>query len=47
MAYEGDVPWLFRALDYEALAREFPPPPNYFKEVFSISRGCRNWNTWR
>src|SRR5206468_1138960 len=38
MAYEGDVPWLFRALDYEALAREFPPPPNYFREVFRVSR---------
>ncbi len=38
MAYEGDVPWLFRALDYEALAREFPPPPNYFREVYRISR---------
>ena len=37
-SYEGDVPWLFRALDYEALAREFPPPPNYFREVFRISR---------
>jgi phenylacetate-CoA ligase len=38
MAYEGDVPWLFRALDYEALAREFPPPPNYFREVYRVSR---------
>jgi len=38
MTYEGDVPWLFRAFDYEALAREFPPPPNYFREVFRISR---------
>jgi phenylacetate-CoA ligase len=38
MAYEGDVPWLFRALDYEALAREFPPPPNFFREAFRISR---------
>ena len=38
MAYEGDVPWLFRALDYEALAREFPPPPNYFREAYRISR---------
>jgi len=38
MAYEGEVPWLFRALDYEALAREFPPPPNYFREVFRVSR---------
>ena len=37
-AYEGDIPWLFRALDYEALAREFPPPPNYFREAFRISR---------
>jgi len=37
-AYEGDIPWLFRALDYEALAREFPPPPNYFREVFRVSR---------
>ncbi|MFO1303605.1 MAG: AMP-binding protein [Burkholderiales bacterium] len=38
MAYEGDIPWLFRALDYEALAKEFPPPPNYFREVYRISR---------
>ena len=38
MAYEGDVPWWSRALDFEALAREFPPPPDYFRTVFRISR---------
>jgi len=38
MTYEGNIPWLFRALDYEALAREFPPPPNYFREAYRISR---------
>jgi phenylacetate-CoA ligase len=38
MAYEGDIPWYSRALDFEALAREFPPPPEYFRTVFRISR---------
>lgn len=38
MAYEGDVPWYSRALDFEALAREFPPPPDYFRTVFRVSR---------
>jgi phenylacetate-CoA ligase len=38
MAYEGNLPWYSRALDFEALAREFPPPPDYFKFVFRISR---------
>src|SRR5438105_1449369 len=38
MAYEGDVPWYSRALDFEALAREFPPPPDFFRSVFRISR---------
>ena len=38
MTYEGDVPWYSRALDFEALAREFPPPPDYFRDVFRISR---------
>ena len=38
MSYEGPVPWYSRALDFEALAREFPPPPNYFQEVYRISR---------
>jgi phenylacetate-CoA ligase len=38
MAYEGDVPWYSRALDFEALAREFPPPPDYFRSVYRISR---------
>ena len=38
MAYEGEIPWYSRALDFEALAREFPPPPDYFRSVFRISR---------
>jgi phenylacetate-CoA ligase len=38
MAYEGDIPWYSRALDFEALAREFPPPPDYFRAVFRVSR---------
>jgi phenylacetate-CoA ligase len=38
MAYEGDIPWYSRALDFEALAREFPPPPDYFRTVFRLSR---------
>ncbi|HVO89882.1 MAG TPA: AMP-binding protein, partial [Casimicrobiaceae bacterium] len=38
MSYEGDIPWYSRAIDFEALARDFPPPPDYFRSVFRISR---------
>jgi phenylacetate-CoA ligase len=36
--YPQSVPWYFNSLDFEKLWREFPPPPNYFREVFHISR---------
>ena len=32
------IPWYSRALDFEALAREFPPPPDYFRTTFRASR---------
>ena len=32
------IPWYSRALDFEALAREFPPPPDYFRTTFRLSR---------
>ena len=36
--YPAHVPWYWRALDFEALARDFPPPPDYFRTVFVMSR---------
>ena len=24
------VPWYWKSLDFDALTREFPPPPDYF-----------------
>ena len=32
------IPWYSRSLDFEALAREFPPPPDYFRTTFRASR---------
>ena len=32
------VPWYFRSLDFEQLARDFPPPPTYFETTAKISR---------
>ena len=32
------VPWYFRALDFEQLARDYPPPPVYFETTARISR---------
>ena len=37
-AYPEHVPWYWRALDFEALARDYPPPPDYFRTTFRISR---------
>jgi phenylacetate-CoA ligase len=32
------IPWYWRSLDFDALTREFPPPPDYFKHTFRMSR---------
>lgn len=32
------VPWYSRALDFEQLARDYPPPPDYFHTTFRLSR---------
>ena len=33
-------PWYWRSLDFEALAREFPPPPDFFDTVYRMDRGA-------
>jgi phenylacetate-CoA ligase len=33
-----EVPYYFRALDFEKLWREYPPPPDYFRKVYRMSR---------
>ncbi len=32
------IPWYSRALDFEQLARDYPPPPDYFRTTFCLSR---------
>ncbi len=32
------VPWYWRSLDFEQLARDYPPPPDYFRTTARISR---------
>ena len=32
------VPWYWRSLDFEQLTRDYPPPPDYFRTTFRISR---------
>jgi phenylacetate-CoA ligase len=32
------IPWYSRALDFEQLARDYPPPPDYFRERAKLSR---------
>lgn len=36
--YPASVPWYWRSLDFEQLARDFPPPPDYFRSIYRISR---------
>ncbi len=36
--HEPFIPWYSRSLDFEQLARDFPPPPDYFERVYRISR---------
>ena len=38
MNREQDIPWYPRALDFEALHREFPPPPDYFRTIYKMPR---------
>ncbi|HEV2042201.1 MAG TPA: hypothetical protein VGT81_19525 [Casimicrobiaceae bacterium] len=38
MNHQRDTTWYWRSLDFEALTRDFPPPPDYFDKVFRISR---------
>src|ERR1700682_392863 len=35
---EPTIPWYGRSLDFEALWREFPPPPDYVEKVHRMSR---------
>ncbi|MFN9805078.1 MAG: phenylacetate--CoA ligase family protein [Betaproteobacteria bacterium] len=32
------IPWYWRALDFEQLARDYPPPPDYFRSTYRMSR---------
>lgn len=32
------VPWYSRSLDFEQLARDYPPPPDYFSTTYRMSR---------
>jgi phenylacetate-CoA ligase len=36
--YPESVPWYWRSLDFDKLTRDYPPPPNYFKTTFRLSR---------
>ena len=38
MNHQHDSTWYWRSLDFDALTRKFPPPPDYFDQVFRISR---------
>ena len=48
------IPWYFRALDFEQLTRDYPPPPDYFHDA-SRCRATRcarcrksaSWRPWR
>jgi phenylacetate-CoA ligase len=32
------IPWYSRSLDFEQLARDYPPPPDYFRTTFRMPR---------
>jgi phenylacetate-CoA ligase len=36
--YPQSVPWYWRSLDFDALTRDYPPPPDYFRTTFVMSR---------
>jgi phenylacetate-CoA ligase len=33
-------PWYWKSLDFDALAREFPPPPQFFDSVYRMDRAA-------
>ena len=35
---EENIPRYYRSLDFEALWREYPPPPDYFRSTYTLSR---------
>lgn len=35
---EEKIPRYYRSLDFEALWREYPPPPEYFRSTYTLSR---------
>ncbi|MGE3922449.1 MAG: phenylacetate--CoA ligase family protein [Lautropia sp.] len=37
MDTSAQVPWYWKSLDFERLTRDFPPPPDYFRERFTAS----------
>jgi phenylacetate-CoA ligase len=36
--YPDSVPWYWNSLDFAQLARDYPPPPDYFRTTFRMSR---------
>ena len=38
MNHQHDSIWYWRSLDFDALTREYPPPPDYFRTTFRMSR---------
>ena len=36
--YPDTVPWYWNSLDFAQLARDYPPPPDYFRTTFRMSR---------
>ena len=36
--YPEHVPWYSRSLDFEQLARDYPPPPDYFRTTARLAR---------
>jgi phenylacetate-CoA ligase len=37
-AADINFPWYWRALDFEQLARDYPPPPDFFRTTYRLSR---------
>lgn len=36
--YPETVPWYWHSLDFDQLTRDYPPPPDFFKTTFKLSR---------
>ncbi len=37
---QAAIPWYWKSLDFAALCREFPPPPDFFDSVYRMDRGA-------